>query len=338
MLSVLCLTVFAPVAWLLAVFVLTAYVNGVSVEATAKDRVAEPLMPPQVMSCPVCHRGGGQPNEIDFGMARECRECHGGVREVNLAPAVRLEADRHVAQGQAKHINSTAMVEIPGGPFTIGYDHRHPDEKPAHTISIPSFFIDLYEATNGQYKEFIDAMHRTPPDNWNDRTYPPGKKNHPVVFVTWYDAHDYCEWVEKRLPQEEEWEKAARGTDGRLYPWGNDFDPRKANTPQSHSTGTTPVGSYPKGRSPYGLYDMGGNAWEWTDSWAKPYPGSPIPTGHYFTGEYKVLKGGSWVDCSFYRCGISSLTFNRGYFKPFTKNQGFGFRCAKDDKNKSKAG
>jgi formylglycine-generating enzyme required for sulfatase activity len=222
------------------------------------------------------------------------------------------------------------MMKIPGGPFIMGYDHRHPDEKPSHTISIPVFFIDQYEVTNEQYKQFIDDTHRQSPNDWINNDYPLENKKHPVAFVSWYDAHEYCSWAGKRLPTEEEWEKAARGTDGRLYPWGNEFDPKKANMPQSHSTGTTPVGSFPQGRSPYGLDDMAGNVWEWTDSWATPYPGSPIPTAHYFTGEYKVLKGGSWVDCSFYRCGISALTFNRGYFKPQTKNQGFGFRCAKN--------
>jgi len=200
-------------------------------------------------------------------------------------------------------------------------------------MSLPTFYVDLYEVTNEQYKKFVEATHRPPPDYWSNGNYPVEKKKHPVAYVTWYDAHDYCQWAGKRLPTEEEWEKAARGTDGRLYPWGNEFDPKKANMPQSRLGDTTPVGSFPQGRSPYGLYDMSGNVWEWTESWAKPYPGSPIPTGHYFTGEYKVLKGGSWVDCSFYRCGISALTFNRGYFKPLTKNQGFGFRCAKDTKN-----
>jgi len=222
------------------------------------------------------------------------------------------------------------MTVVPGGSFLMGYDHRHPDERPQHTATVSSFAIDLYEVTNRQYKAFIDSTGRAAPISWANGAFPPGKEQHPVAFVTWQEAHDYCRWIDKRLPTEAEWEKAARGEDGRLYPWGNEFDPKKANTPQSHLGDTTPVGSFPAGRSPHGLYDMGGNVWEWTDSWAQAYPGSPIPKGHYFTGEYKVLRGGSWVDCSFYRCGMSALTFNRGYFKPATKNKGFGFRCAKD--------
>lgn len=277
-------------------------------------------------SCAVCHQGGGRIIDVDVPMANECLGCHTRVTVTPIRVAHSGQRHKHI-----DGLQTTAMVKIPGGPFIIGYDHRHPDEKPSHTISIPPFFIDLYEVTNEQYKKFIDATHRLPPDDWINNAYPLENKKHPVAFVTWYDAHDYCSWAGKRLPTEEEWEKAARGTDGRLYPWGNEFDPKKANMPQSHSTGTTPVGSFPQGRSPYGLYDMAGNVWEWTDSWATPYPGSPIPTAHYFTGEYKVLKGGSWVDCSFYRCGISALTFNRGYFKPQTKNRGFGFRCAKND-------
>ena len=254
--------------------------------------------------------------------------CHNdSVNSVMTATTVQQRKDKDGA------VKTTEMVKIPAGPFIIGYDNRHPDEKPAHTLTLPAFSIDLYEVTNEQYGKFTAATHRAPPDHWVDGLYPVEKKKHPVSYVTWYDAHDYCQWAGKRLPTEEEWEKAARGTDGRLYPWGNEFDPKKANTPQSRIGDTTPVGSFPQGRSPYGLYDMSGNVWEWTESWAKPYPGSPIPTGHYFTGEYKVLKGGSWVDCSFYRCGISALTFNRGYFKPTTKNHGFGFRCAKDTAN-----
>jgi formylglycine-generating enzyme required for sulfatase activity len=144
-------------------------------------------------------------------MAKECLGCHTDV----IATPIQL-ADGHSRHKITEGLRTTSMVKIPGGPFIIGYDHRHPDEKPSHTLTIPPFFIDLYEVTNEQYKQFIDATHRQPPDDWINDTYPPDHNKYPVAFVTWYDAHDYCAWAGKRLPTEEEWEKAARGTDGRL--------------------------------------------------------------------------------------------------------------------------
>ena len=138
------------------------------------------------------------------------------------------------------------------------------------------------------------------------------------------------------MPTDQEWEKAARGTDGRMFPWGDTFEINKANTPLRWQAlgvfgDTTPVGSFEGGKSPYGVYDMSGNVWEWTSSWYKPYPGNKTPSESY--GErYKVLKGGSWWDCSFYKCGISAPVFNRSFFAVGVKNDSFGFRCAKDAK------
>lgn len=226
------------------------------------------------------------------------------------------------------------MVKIPAGKFTMGTDGRLPDEGPEHVVDLPAFYIDIYEVTNLQYKKFLDDTHRRSPKLFRNRTYPEGKADHPVVYVSWRDATAYCKWAGKRLPTEQEWEKAARSEDGRFFPWGNEFDVEKANTPQrwaaaSHDGDTTPVGAFEAGKSPYGLYDMSGNVWEWTSSWYKPYPGNHHVTENY--GEkYKVLKGGSWWDCSFYKCGISAPVYNRSFFMRSTKNSSFGFRCAKD--------
>lgn len=175
-------------------------------------------------------------------------------------------------------------------------------------------------------------MRRSPP-NYENRTWPEGKADHPVVFVSWMDADAYCRWTGKRLPTDEEWEKAARGEDGRRFPWGQQFAVELANTPQrwkelGREGDTLPVGSFPAGRSPYGLYDMSGNVWEWTASWHQAYPGNHSKSVSY--GEtYKTLKGGSWWDCSFYRCGISAPVYNRAFFLKTTRNSSFGFRCAR---------
>jgi len=226
------------------------------------------------------------------------------------------------------------MARIPAGEFTMGSDDRMPDEGPQHKVTLESYWIDLYEVTNAQYKKFIDATNRRSPAHFRNRTYPSGKADHPVTEVTWYDADAYCAWAGKRLPTDQEWEKAARGTDGRMFPWGNEFDTDKANTPQrwaklKEEGDTMPVGSFPDGVSPYGLYDMSGNVWEWTSSWYKAYPGNTHPSENYGE-EYKTLKGGSWWDCSFYKCGISAPVFNRAFFIRGTHNKSFGFRCAKD--------
>jgi formylglycine-generating enzyme required for sulfatase activity len=220
------------------------------------------------------------------------------------------------------------MIRIPEGEFVMGSDARWPDEGPMHIVYLESFYIDKFEVTNSQYQRFIESTDRPAPMDWENNRYPPGKIDHPVVFVTWFDANDYCHWRDKRLPTDAEWEKAARGTDGRWFPWGNDFDAKKANVPQLKLGGTTSVGKFPEGNSPYGVSDMAGNVWEWTASWYKAYPGNRRPTENY--GEkYRVLKGGSWIDCSGYHCGISAPNFNRSFFNPGTKNNGFGFRCAR---------
>lgn len=226
------------------------------------------------------------------------------------------------------------MILIPAGEFIMGTDNRLPDEGPQHKVTLPAYYIDLYEVTNLQYEKFNNETKRRSPAHFRNRTFPEGKADHPVTHVSWIDADAYCAWAGKRLPTDQEWEKAARGTDGRWYPWGEEFDSQKANTPlRWQEVGafgdTTPVGAFEAGKSPYGVYDMSGNVWEWTASWYHAYPGNKTASESY-GDRYKTLKGGSWFDCSFYKCGISAPVFNRAFFSKKVKNDSFGFRCAKD--------
>jgi formylglycine-generating enzyme required for sulfatase activity len=305
-------------------------------------------------TCQACHEQN-QVKMFNSTMANDCEECHSSGES---SPIVRVE-DKHFADPYADKLNVAApesatagmsvpmyynetrigkedpMVLVPAGKFLRGSNNRMPDEGPQYTAETRAFWIDKYEVTNLMYKQFIDATGRKSPSHFRNRTYPEGKVDHPVVFVSWYDAHDYCQWAGKRLPTDIEWEKAARGTsDDRDYPWGDDFDVNKLNSPVRWESlnmkgDTTPAGSFEGGKSPYGVYDMSGNVWEWTDSWYTQYPGNTWPSENY--GEqYKVLKGGSWWDCSYYQCGVSAPVFNRSYFKQGIKNSSFGFRCVKD--------
>jgi len=263
-----------------------------------------------------------------------CERCHGDglpvtpishleTRDRDDAPPVRPDP------GLAKDFATITadMVAVPGGKFILGDDTRHADEGPMQEWSVDAFYIDRTEVTNDAYLRYVQATGAEPPVHWQGPAPPATLSKHPVTYVSWYDARDYCAWRGKRLPTEFEWEKAARGTDGLKFPWGDIFDPTVANTPQSRIGHTTPVGSFPAGASPYGAMDMAGNVWEWTDSWYLPYPGNKRSNPNY--GElYRIVRGGSWFDCEFYRCGISAPTFNRGFFIANTKNDTFGFRCA----------
>ena len=281
-------------------------------------------------ACRACHLPTHPADQLDFDPAT-CGGCH-GARSASEDPRVLppIEGHPRKSKGADKPLAVTAdMVEIPTGPFIMGYDKRHPDEGPMHSETIDKpYWIDKHEVTNEAYRAFVEATGHKTPDHWRGGAFAPSDEKLPVVYVTWYDAHDFCAWAGKRLPTEAEWEKAARGTDGRLFPYGDTFDASKSNSPQRGLGRLMPVGSFPQGRSPYGLSDVSGNVWEWTESWYLPYPGNTHGSVNY--GEqYKVVRGGSYVDCSFYRCGLSAPTFNRGFFKRETRNAGFGFRCAK---------
>jgi formylglycine-generating enzyme required for sulfatase activity len=218
-------------------------------------------------------------------------------------------------------------IEIPAGPFTMGSDTGEGDEAPAHQVDSPAFEIDQFEVTNADFARFVEAMgYQTDAEkegrskNWRDDAE--GQDNHPVVRVSWNDAVAYCEWVGKRLPTEAEWEKAARGTEGWMYPWGDEWDPSKANVKETGLRGTAAVGSFGAGASSYGVEDMAGNVWEWTADWYEPYPGSTYDS-EYFGQKFKVVRGGGWFETD-----DAVRTTNRDLTSVTAANDDIGFRCA----------
>ena len=243
-----------------------------------------------------------------------------------------------------------------------------PDEQPERRVYVSGFMIDRFEVTNEAYALFVHATgHRAPANSnpsvtlWETHSPLSGIEHHPVVNVSWDDALTYCRWAGKRLPTEAEWEKAARGTDGRRYPWGNDWDLTKANSASfwagrrvdfesgadweafwikgqgaslSKEKGikgevlTLPVGTFPQGASPYGVLDMAGNASEWIADWFDPnyYRTAPLsdPPGPS-RGAIKGMRGGSWL-----KPAISLRTTDRDWGVMDSRPSGTGFRCAKD--------
>ena len=310
--------------------------------------------PPQGQTCVACHT---PPPEI--AATSDCASCHTAKSTATPLALPRVPTPMTLASAATEERPAKSgaprplalplyydptrigasphqMLRIPAGKFIMGTDARLSDEGPQHTIHLPAYWIDKYEVTNLQYQQFIEAAGKRAPEHFVNRIFPAGKVDHPVTFVSWHDANAYCTWAGKRLPTDQEWEKAARGTDGRMFPWGQQFDINQVNTPVrwerlKEKGDTTPVGAFPGGASPYGALDMSGNVWEWTASWYIAYPGNKKISENY--GEiYKTLKGGSWWDCSFYKCGISAPVFNRAFFNAKVKNASFGFRCAKYDK------
>lgn len=284
--------------------------------------------------CMNCH-GKDMKYSIDYSREDSCFECHGpGLSDRYIEIDSRFKGgtlpvlSEKIENMEAVH-EAEDMVYVPAGEFTMGSDEWWPKSQPAHKRFVNVFYIDKYEVTNERYRKFVEAAERKGPAHWINGKFPAERAEHPVVFVSWHDANDFCKWEGKRLPTEAEWEKAARGTDGRTFPWGDKFDSRKGNLPQYGENDTMPVGRFEEGKSPYGAYDMAGNVWEWTADWFKPYPGNNHPDENY--GEkYRVVRGGSWYDCTYYKCGISAPTYNRIFFNPMTRNNNFGFRCARD--------
>lgn len=218
------------------------------------------------------------------------------------------------------------MVHVPGGLFLMGSDSGSVDERPMHSLYVSAFFMDKYEVTNQEFKRFVDETGHAPPPHWADGGYSEGEDRLPVVGVSWYDADAYARWAGKRLPTEAEWEKAARGDDGRLYPWGDVFVENWLNVKGNGDVHekAAPVGSFPKGVSPYGAFEMAGNVEEWTAAWFDRYPGNTARDSTYGQ-QYRVIRGGAWINYD-----RNTRVVNRSRYYPSDTSQLIGFRCAKD--------
>lgn len=224
--------------------------------------------------------------------------------------------------------HSGEMAAVKGGQFMMGNNAGDADERPAHEVTVADFQIDRTEVTNAQFDAFAAAAGYKTENEQNGKAqtwrtlFKPETVNNPVVLVTWNDAVAFCEWAGKRLPTEAEWEFAARGTDGRMYPWGNDYDQSIFNGKASGIHGTVHVGSYPAGASPFGVDDMAGNVWEWTADWYQAYPGGAASP--FFGEKFRVTRGGGWFDEN-----KQVRTTNRSSADPAAANDDLGFRCAR---------
>ena len=222
------------------------------------------------------------------------------------------------------------MVEIPEGPFTMGYEQGDPDEAPARPVYLKAYFIDLKEVTQSEYDRFVTMTRRDVPQVpvFEEDIAKLLDPDFPVVGIGWNDAFAYCRWAGKRLPTEAEWEKAARGEGRRLYPWGNEFRDTLSNIDGEDDGARylAPVGSYEGGRSPYGVYDMMGNVAEWVADTYDPYyyQQSPFlnPPGPDST-EFKVIRGGTWRDSR-----LNARITKRFSAKMWRTDATIGFRCA----------
>ena len=200
--------------------------------------------------------------------------------------------DRDQVHQVARLLDQTTVL-VPGGILQMGYAEGTEDQQPVHDLQVAQTHMDRFEVTNIQYQRFVDETGHTAPHYWTDGHYLRGEGMRPVVDVTWDDAAAYAAWAEKRLPTEAEWEWAARGAEGRLYPWGNDDRAilRAHTADQSDTTGPTDVGSYPQGATPLGIMDLAGNVREWTADRYGPYRTPHVPPAE---GAGMAVRGGSW--------------------------------------------
>ena len=242
-----------------------------------------------------------------------------------------IESKYSIGSALISDRDGMTLLYVPAGEFSMGSENGASDERPVHKINLDAYWIDRTEVTNALYDKCVREGQCNPLSGTHSttRNFYYGSvvyEDYPVIFVTWEDAQAYCSWAGRRLPTEAEWEKAARGVDGRTYPWGNDPPDNDLLNYNAAIGDTTEVGKYPKGASPYGALDMAGNGWEWVqDRYNETYYGSSPasnPLGPD-SGDYRVQRGGSWIIDEHYIRAAA-----RYWAYPLSAYNYVGFRCA----------
>lgn len=260
------------------------------------------------------------------------------AKEATLSPTKAATAMPTLGIGSmlVSPVDGMVAVYVPAGDFLMGSDkakdnQADSNELPQHTVYLEAYWIDKYEVTNAQYARCLADSQCTPPhasSSYTHSSYYGDSQftDYPVIYVGWNQAQAYCTWAGQRLPSEAEWEKAARGSEGHIYPWGNQSPDSSLANYNQNAGDTSKVGNYPSGASPYRALDMAGNVWEWVNDWYSEtyYQQSPLknPTGPT-SGTYRVLRGGSW---SSYGWIVRSAIRYR--IEPDFGSFDIGFRCA----------
>jgi formylglycine-generating enzyme required for sulfatase activity len=271
----------------------------------------------------------------EAGLRRLARDLGLSVVSAGAAPAPPQAPERSTSGGvERPQPVEPELIHIPAGEFLMGSDPEKDkdafgDEQPQHRLPLPEYYIAKTPMTNTQYLAFVEATGHRAPKHWEGGRPTGDKVNHPMVHASWHDAMACCQWLAEatgkayRLPSEAEWEKAARGTDGRIWPWGNEWDEKRCNSGEGGRGDTTPVGQYsPRGDGPYGCVDMAGNVLEWTLSLSKGYPYDPEDGREDPEAEgIRVVRGGAFGDDQwFVRCAV------RGSLIPDYGDDRIGFR------------
>lgn len=287
-----------------------------------ESRAMKRDVPSLIFLKPEMHLTQGKPQDVN-----------GGNGEIKLGDKGRSSTTRPTTSFPELHGRDGApMMLVPAGEFIMGSDRGDEDEAPIHRVYLNAFYIDKFEVTNARFAKYVEAIQSEPPWGFSDKDTPVVHADRPVRWVSWMDAMGYCLWVGKRLPTEAEWEKAARGTDERVYPWGND-PPTPVHAVYGLKEGgaetVSVIGNHHMGQSPYGVQDLAGNLYEWVMDWyAEDFYSSFInspainPRGPS-EGTAKVQRGGSYINTP-YRLRSSFRT--KG--DPTEQDPNVGFRCA----------